>query len=262
MPALKVLQLSDLHVLPHAGDTLLGVDTEYYFARILNEAFQSHGTFDLVLLTGDLGQDPTPDSYRRIAGHLRRYATPCLCLPGNHDDWPLMQRELNAGALSCRKQWLFPNWQIIGLNSQIPGSPGGYLTGEELDFLDRTLAACALPALLAVHHHCVASGSPWMDTMMIENGEELLRIAENYPQVKAITCGHVHQEIAQQQRTIQIVSAPASCFQFKPGATEFALDIKPPGYRVFELYADGSLKTACHRIAAEQPELRLDLNSY
>lgn len=63
--------------------------------------------------------------------------------------------------------------------------------------------------------------------MMIENGEELLRIAENYPQVKAITCGHVHQEIAQQQRTIQIVSAPASCFQFKPGATEFALDIKP-----------------------------------
>lgn len=259
---LKILQLTDLHILPHAGDTLLGVDTEYYFAQVLNAAFAQHGAFDLLLLTGDLGQDPAPDSYQRIARHLNRYATPCLCLPGNHDDWSLMQIELNVGKSSCRKHWVFPDWQIIGLNSQKPGCPGGYLTGEELDFLDRTLATCALPALLAVHHHCLASGSPWMDSMMIENGEELLRIAEKYPQVKAITCGHLHQEMEKRHRSIQVISAPASCFQFKPGATEFELDIRPPGYRVFELYSDGGLITACYRTDAEQPELRLDLNSY
>ncbi|TPQ26453.1 3',5'-cyclic-AMP phosphodiesterase [Methylomonas koyamae] len=262
MSTLKILQLTDLHILPHAGATLLGVDPEYYFAQVLDAAHTRHGSFDLIVLTGDLGQDPGPDSYRRIADRLQRYASPCLFLPGNHDDWPLMQTELNRNQLSCGKHRLFPHWQIIGLNSQKPGYPGGYLADAELLFLNATLETCNLPAVLAVHHHCVASGSPWMDTMMIENGEELLQIAARFPQVKAITCGHLHQEMAKHYRGIQIVSAPATCVQFKPGATEFELDVKPPGYRVFELYDDGTLKTVCYRIDAEQPELRLDLKSY
>jgi Icc protein len=262
MSTLKIVQLTDLHILPHAGDKMLGIDTEQYFQKTLAHAHATHGRFDLILLTGDLGQDPSADSYRRICRHLQTYATPCLCLPGNHDDWKLMETELNEGLVSCRKHLLLKNWQIIALNSQKPVSPIGLITREELVFLEQTLAANQMPALLAVHHHCVASQSDWMDTMKIENGEELLAVAEYFPQVKAITCGHLHQEMQTSYKHIAIFAAPASCFQFKPYATEFELDTLPPGYRIFELFDDGSLHSDCHRVPISMSALQTNVHSY
>ncbi|AMK78213.1 MULTISPECIES: 3',5'-cyclic-AMP phosphodiesterase [Methylomonas] len=262
MPALKILQLTDPHILPHAGDKMLGIDTEQYFQNTLAHAHVTHGRFDLILLTGDLGQDPCADSYRRICRHLQTYRTPCLCLPGNHDDWELMKTELNAGFVSCRKHLLLENWQIIALNSQKPGRPSGFVSQEELAFLQQTLSTNDMPALLAIHHHCVASRSSWMDTMRIENGEELLTIVEHFPQVKAITCGHLHQEMQTSHKQIAIFAAPASCFQFKPLATEFELDTLPPGYRVFELFDNGDLQSRCFRLPISMNELQTNLHSY
>ncbi|WP_020482441.1 3',5'-cyclic-AMP phosphodiesterase [Methylomonas sp. MK1] len=262
MAILKVLQLTDLHILPHAGDKMLGIDTEQYFQQTLAHAHATHGPFDLILLTGDLGQDPSADSYRRICKHLQTYQTPCLCLPGNHDNWELMETELNVGFVSCRKHLLLKNWQIIALNSQKPGSPAGFLSQEELVFLQQTLSTNDMPALLAVHHHCVASGSSWMDTMQIENGEALLAIAERFVQVKAITCGHLHQEMQTNHEQIAIFATPASCFQFKPFATEFALDELAPGYRVFELGDDGDLRSRCYRLPISMNDLQTNLHSY
>ncbi|MBD9361241.1 3',5'-cyclic-AMP phosphodiesterase [Methylomonas fluvii] len=262
MRALKVLQITDLHILPHAGDRMLGIDTEQYFQQTLAHAHATLGPFDLILLTGDLGQDPSADSYRRICRHLQTYQTPCLCLPGNHDDLELMAIELNEGLVSCRNHVLLKNWQIIALNSQKPGSPAGFLSPEELAFLQQTLSAHDMPALLAVHHHCVASGSSWMDTMQIENGEALLAIAEQFPQVKAITCGHLHQEMQTNHKQIAIFATPASCFQFKPFATEFELDTLAPGYRVFELGDDGDLRSRCYRLPINMNDLQTNQHSY
>ena len=262
MAALKILQITDLHILPHAGDTLLGIDTEDYFQQTLQQAHAAHGGFDLILLTGDLGQDPSEDSYRRIGRHLQTYKTPCLCLPGNHDDAGLMASVLNEGVVSCRKHVLLGGWQIICLNSQKPGSPVGALSQAELSFLEQTLTQYDLPALLAVHHHCVASNSSWMDSMQIENSAELLSLLERFPQVKAITYGHLHQEMATRYQGIEVFATPASCFQFKPLASEFELDTKPPGYRVFELWADGGLQSQCYRIRASLMTLQMSAHGY
>ena len=60
---------------------------------------------------------------------------PVLCLPGNHDDLDLMQALLNERNISCAKQRVFHHWQMIGLNSQIPSEPGGYLAESELAFV-------------------------------------------------------------------------------------------------------------------------------
>lgn len=262
MSTLKVLQLTDLHILPHTDSRMLGIDTEQYFHRTLAHAHAAHGQFELILLTGDLGQDPCVDSYRRICQHLQTYRTPCLCLPGNHDNWELMKTELNEGFVSCRKHLVLQHWQIIALNSQKTGSPAGILSREELAFLERTLIEHDLPALLAVHHHCVASQSSWMDTMQIENGDELWAIAERFPQVKAITFGHLHQELQTSHKGIAVFATPASCFQFKPYATEFELDTLPPGYRIFELFNDGRLQSSCYRLPISMSDLQTESHSY
>ena len=39
------------------------------------------------------------------------------------------------------------------------------------------------------------------------------------------------------------MASPATCAQFLPGSADFAIDSRPPGYRVIELRHDGSIAT-------------------
>jgi Icc protein len=244
-----VLQISDLHLLPRPGDTMYGMDTEDSFHRVLEFALAAHPKIDLILVTGDLTQEPCLDSYRRIAEKLQASGISCICLPGNHDDPGLMQSALNGGRISCDKQAFLDNWQIIALNSLIPGKPGGRLDKQELRFLeDCLLAYPERYALVAVHHHCQKTGSLWMDTMMIENSGELLAALRRYPKVRAVTCGHVHQVMERQSDGIRLFSAPSTCFQFEPDSLEFRLDNTKPGYRIIYLDQDGGLETAVYRL--------------
>lgn len=256
MAALNLLQLTDLHITPHAGELMLGIDTESHFQQTLKDAVDRHGPFDLILLTGDLAQDPRADTYQRIGRHLRQYDAPCLCLPGNHDDLGLMQTHLNIGKISCDKQRILGNWLILALNSQKLDSPIGVLDDNELAFLERALQSHPnLPTLIAVHHHCVPSGSPWMDTMQIQNSGAFLATVKKHPQVKAVTCGHVHQAFTKREAHITLFATPASCFQFTPHSSEFSLDDTPPSYRVFQLYEDGNIQSEVFRVALEMSGL-------
>jgi Icc protein len=254
-----LLQISDLHLLPHPGETMFGIDTEYYFHRVVEHALTAHPKIDLILVTGDLTQEPYLDSYRRIAKKIQLYRIPCICLPGNHDDLALMQSALNVDRISCDKQAFLGNWQIIALNSQVPGKPGGRLEKQELQFLEECLRIEAERyALIAVHHHCHRIDSPWMDTMMIENSEEFLAVLRRYPNVKAVTCGHIHQVMDDQVDAIRVFSAPSTCFQFEPKSFGLKIVDTPPGYRIIHLHGDGNLETAVYRL----PEALSGLQPY
>jgi len=260
---LSILQISDSHILPAPEDTLLGINTEHYFHACLEQAFASNQHFDLILLTGDLAQHPCKASYQRILNILEAYKIPCVCLPGNHDDYELMQQVLNTNEVNCRKQVLFENWQLINLNSQIPGSPGGRLSTEELSFLENCLSSNPdYHALIAVHHHCRETNSIWMDTMMIENSRELFALINKYPQVKAITCGHIHQVMDITAESVRVLGTPSTCFQFVPESTEFSVDNTAPGYRLIALYADGQIKSEIVRLPGQLNELQTDTHSY
>ncbi len=237
MAPLSILQITDLHILPDLDETFLGINTEYYFHAVLELAFAEHHHFDLILLTGDLAQHPSPASYQRILNSLEVHNTPCICLPGNHDDYQLMQQIFNTSLVSCKKQIFLGNWQLICLNSQIPGEPGGRLSKEELLFLEDCLIGNPNHhALIAVHHHCLETKSAWMDTMIIENNQELLEIINQYPQTKAITTGHIHQDMDITIGGVRVLGTPSTCFQFMPKSATFSLDTTAPGYRLIKLY--------------------------
>jgi Icc protein len=246
---LSILQLSDTHILASSDATLLGVDTAYYFRAVLARAFADHPRFDLIMLTGDLAQDPISPSYQYLLQHISQYGVPTVCLPGNHDDYALMQRVLNTELVSCRKQVLLGNWQIINLNSQIIGEEGGYLDAGELSFLSASLRAYPdRHALVAVHHHSLPTESYWMDTMMISNSDALWAILKSHRQVKALVNGHIHQEMEAQIANVRILGTPSTCFQFKPKSLGFALDETSPAYRHLQLYTDGRIATQVKRL--------------
>lgn len=248
-PPLSILQISDLHIMPNNGEKMLGVDTGYYFQSILEHAHNYRDHYDLILVSGDLAQKPCSSSYRRIWDQLASYRTECICLAGNHDDALLMRKILNSGNISCSKQRLFAHWQLLCLNSQIPGQPGGYLAEDELAFLESKLKSRPdLFAIVAVHHHCLPTESEWLDTMIIENRSSLFEILRRHPQVKAVITGHIHQEMDIMAQSIRVLAAPSTCFQFKPNCRDFTLDTSMPGYRVIELFPDGRISTQVQRL--------------
>lgn len=259
----SILQISDLHVLPYSSDKLLGVATEHYFKQAIQHAFKQYDHFDLILVSGDLAQDPCLSSYQRIYDILAYYQTKTVCLAGNHDNWPLMQQVLNRNNISCDRQVLFEHWQLINLNSQKLTDPGGFLEQTELDFLRDCLAnEPERHSIIAVHHHCTPSYSAWLDTMIITNSDDFFNCLANYPQVKAITTGHIHQFLETQVHGITVLGVPSTCFQFKPNCKGFTLDSIAPGYRVLQLYPDGKITTQVQRLPVAMTELHTDSEGY
>ena len=260
---LTILQITDMHILRTMGETLVGVDTEYYFHAVLELAFSVHPYFDLILVTGDLAQSPCQASYQRILNRLDALHVPCVCLPGNHDDFELMQQILNTNSVNCRRQTLLDNWQFICLNSQIVGSAGGRLATSELLLLERCLNEYPNHhALIAVHHHCLPTESAWMDTMTIENNQAFLAIIKQYPQVKVITTGHIHQLMDTMIESVRVLGTPSTCFQFTPKSTKFGMDNSAPGYRVLKLYADGRVESEINRLAKPLSGLQSNTKGY
>jgi 3',5'-cyclic-AMP phosphodiesterase len=259
----SILQITDPHILSTPEATLLGVNTAHYFNAVLEQAFSSNRHFDLCLLTGDLAQDSCTTSYQYLLSQLEKHHIPCACLPGNHDDYAIMQTVLCTGQVNCRKQIALGNWQIISLNSQIPGSAGGYLSAEELVFLEAALSDNPdLYTLIAVHHHCLPTGSLWMDTMMIENAQDLFDLIKPYANVKTIINGHIHQAMDVQVDSVRVLTTPSTCFQFKPQSERFSLDDTSPGYRWISLYADGSMNSDIVRLPEPLKGLQANPKGY
>jgi len=264
MTDLSILHITDCHILPCLNDTFLGINTEYYFRAVLELALEENCHFDLIILSGDLVQDPHHESYLRILKYLEATQIPCVCLPGNHDDIQLMQQIFNTPLVSCQKQILLGNWQLIFLNSQIQGESGGRLSNQELNFLEKCLGNYPDHyALIAVHHHCLETKSAWMDTMIIENNLELWALINRYPKAKTIINGHIHQLMDKEHLGVRVLGTPSTCFQFKPNSSTFSLDDKvAPGYRQITLCSDGRIQTIISRLSEPLKGLQIDSLGY
>jgi Icc protein len=254
----RILHLTDFHFLARGSrTTMFGVDTEQSFTDTVAAALKSGRIPDLILLTGDLVQDPEVSAYERVKSHLVVLPCPAYCLPGNHDDSGLMAQTLVGRNIHYQAHILLDHWQIICLDSTIPYQPYGRLPREQLDLLDSFLDNHPHRfALIALHHHPVPSGSLWMDTMLLENRDQFFEALGRHSQVRGVVFGHVHQAMDLNHRGLRIFSTPSTCFQFKPNQAVFALDPAPPGYRRIELYPDGRIETVVERTS--EPPAGLD----
>ncbi len=245
---LKVLQLSDCHILEHSDLRLFGVDTEASLREVLAKV-QASASWppDVLLLTGDLVQDPSPLAYARLRSHLEPLNVPWIALPGNHDDPQLLGEILCRDKRHCAKRILTETWQILALSTHLPGSAGGYLTADELEFLSTCLKDPRY-ALIALHHPPLPVHSAWMDSMSLSNGQEFLTFLERFANVKGLIFGHVHQVFEASYGQIKLWSAPSTCFQFQPGSSTLILDTSPAGWRWLELKAQGQIQTWVERL--------------
>lgn len=242
MTDIRITQITDLHLGATEAETLGGVRTDDSFLSVLQDAGHRGRADDLLLLTGDLASNCQPQAYRRLNQVLTENNRRAVWLPGNHDDVDLMIQELSNYP---RVRVLDLNtWGILLIDSSQPGKPGGRVLEDELLLAQQGLEQLSgKHVLVAMHHSPALLDSAWLDKQRIENQQQLYDILAAHDGVKAVVTGHVHQEFDGRWGDFALYSTPSSCVQFKKYSDDFALSDNPPGYRWFDLYADGSIAT-------------------
>ena len=246
---IQVIQLSDPHLFQDLNACLLGMNTQQSFTETLDLVKQNHRHIDLVLATGDIAQSPAPETYTRFYQMLCELGAPQYWLQGNHDLDQLFLNGSEPHACSSPRIIAMGNWRIIMLNSSEDHQVAGHFSRQELDWLQDALqSTIGSHTIVALHHHPIAVGSRWLDAHMLTDSFPFWRIIEQYPQVRSILHGHVHQAFETVRGHTSIYACPSTCIQFKPLSREFALDRIPPGYRWLTLHANGQLETGVHRL--------------
>lgn len=244
-----LIQITDLHIFTNTEDEFGGVNTKHSLQEILQLIKRRHPHYDLMLATGDLVQIPEISAYDNVLEHLRTANGPVYCIPGNHDDPDMMLRMFNTDNIHFIRKVVAGNWKIVFLNSFKPATHSGYLTSEELKVLDRELADNQVShVLICLHHHPVPIGSEWMDSMMLENPDDLFATMDQYDHIRGIIWGHIHQEFSVIRNDVLLLGTPSTCAQFLPEAKQYGVDEQLPGYRWLILRNDGSIETGIERL--------------
>jgi Icc protein len=240
---LQLVQLTDQHLFGDAARELRGVATLPALRATIAAARADIAACDAILATGDLVQDD-PGGYAHFRAEMGALDRPVLCIPGNHDDVPAMRAALAAPPFQYGGVHDAGDWRVILLDSTIPGRTAGRLSDTELSHLVRSLdEAPQRHALVCLHHHPVSLQSRWLDQVGLENGAEFLALLRDFPNVRGVVFGHVHQDCDLTVGDLRMIATPSTCSQFRPRTDEFAVDEKPPAWRTLTLQADGRIDT-------------------
>ena len=190
--------LSDIHLRSVDEDAV--VATLRDIVRHFNTAFEP----DHVVVLGDLIEDESPaadrDHLRTVVEELAALSAPVTYLAGNHDVEavpPDAFREIVGN----------PGWgridgtPVVYLDSSAPqlsGAPG-YVSDEQIEFLDETLRTVD-DALLLVHHpihHRSMADNVWFseapERAICVNKRDVNAVIEDHGTVRAVINGHVHE---------------------------------------------------------------------
>ena len=229
-------QLTDPHLLADPQGYYRGRNSYGQFQRCLRSVRMAGP--HLILLTGDLSQDETWAAYGLLRDQLVTCGCPVLAMAGNHDQPHFLRSCLGPHASVAPCHVSVGNWLVIGLDSHLAGCPHGRISTGQLDWLAATLGAHPGPCLVALHHPPIAIGCPSMDSMALREPEGLLDLLQEFPQVKGVVFGHVHQAW-EQKVALPLMACPSTAMQIRP--TQPSAHDHAPGWRLLQLEANGQL---------------------
>lgn len=216
-----ILQISDTHIVPEGALVSGRLDTADAVARLVTRIScirDQIGPIDALLVSGDLSDDGSVESYARFKSLVAPLGLPIHVIPGNHDTRDPMRAAFanglpETGPLNWTRQ--LGAIHLIGLDTLVEGQGAGMLSQESLSFLKNTLSQAAdAPVLLALHHPPFACGIGFMDDIGLTNREALCDLLAEYTGTLRIVCGHIHTMIVSNISGHVAVSAPSPCSTF------------------------------------------------
>ncbi|OOV88759.1 metallophosphoesterase [Oceanospirillum linum] len=254
----SVIQLTDLHLFARTEQDFKGQNPWQNLQAILQQ-IERQGLPDLFLLTGDLSQDETSESYRILSERMDAVGVPWVWIPGNHDQPELMAQYRSVESSVCLGRW---QWLLLSSNS---GQPHGELSVPARNQLLEMLAdPMAEFQAVAVHHQPLLVGPDrqgffhselaepgqvaGIDSIPLRDDGWLWQTLCEYRHVKAVICGHVHQAHQIERDGLVLYTTPATSIQFAPHINNFEIDSQAPGYRNLTLLDDGNILSKVERL--------------
>ena len=240
--SILIAQITDCHLPADPQQKYRGINPHRNLKTLLKKVRRLKP--DLLLATGDLSEDGSKASYLALQKFFKPFGVPVLALPGNHDDAGLLAEIFPGSPTDKISVSEHGPWQIIRLNSSLPGKPEGRLSEEMLAELEGLLDKNQQrSSLIALHHQPIAIDSPWIDKYPLIEPQAFLQIVDQHPNVKAVIWGHVHQVFETDRNRTAMLGSPSSAINGLPGAKKFIPDPMGPAYRWLELKEDGTLLT-------------------
>jgi 3',5'-cyclic AMP phosphodiesterase CpdA len=244
-----LVQLSDLHL--REGPDGAGPAERLRLAVARVAALEPAPS--ALLVSGDLADAPSGAAYEQAHQLLAPLGVPIHAIPGNHDDRHMLRARFGPVRFAAGCGAL----RLVGCDSAVAGEERGELGEEQFAWLADTLGEQPdTPTLLAVHHPPVLSGVRSMDTIALagEDRAALEALLEGHPQVRAVTCGHVHTTMTTSfaGRPLLICPSTNSTLRLDLRANDdipFAVSDQPPGFAVHALL-DGRLVSHVQSVGA------------
>lgn len=254
---MRVLHISDLHIVPEVGEEIYGVDSFVSLERVLTDGCDADP--DFIVATGDLTERGDTDSYRRLQELLLATGLPVFVIPGNHDSPSRIANDLCRDRVQLKDVHDQAGWRLVFLNSRVRGEPHGEISPDQQGLLQRSLlAAPELHALVALHHTPI-SPCPSFGCQLVGASEFLAQLSSQ-PNARAVISGHSHIAAEAGFQSLRVVTTPSTCAEaiHEPaGSCPDLVDFWAShrfsqarhGYRILELEPDGVFSSKVHWLA-------------
>ena len=248
---MRLLHISDLHIVPGVGEEIYGVDSFSSLERVLLQGTASGP--DLIIATGDLSERGDTESYRRLQKLLLSTGLPVFVVPGNHDSPRRMANDLCGGRIQLTDAHDQDGWRLVFLNSRVRGEPHGEISADQQRQLERVVLAAPQYHVLVALHHTPISPCPLFGCQLIGASEFLNRLS-SYSNARAVIAGHSHIEAEARFESLRVVTTPSTCAEAIHEPASRCSDLVDfwgshrfsqarHGYRIVELETNGAFSS-------------------
>lgn len=224
---LKFVQISDSHISERENTSFKMLSQSKNFLKDAIEQINKEEAIDFVMFTGDMVDEPYYDSYRDFWMLLYELKYPVLMTLGNHDahfedsknedsvsveEVVKLISDCNPNQKQNKSYWsvgLRGNFHIIALDLRTDKiSSNGYISEEQLKFLDKELNENKDKVVLIFEHHPVLE--PFQsDSHKVLNAQDYFDVLNKYTNPIAIFSGHYHTTKITRLDNIIHVSSPS-----------------------------------------------------
>jgi len=240
-PVVRVVQVTDTHVTARPGaPTVLGLladidagDPMGHLDLVVAGIAALDPAPDVLVATGDLADTGDPAAYRRWRERFLPLGVPVWVLPGNHDLADALDAHLVGDGVDAAPSSRHGEWEFLYVRTG--NTEWGEIEPDHIDELRAALAASDAPHVFVWIHHPPAGQRLGTHEALIR--DDLRSVLGGDDRVRAIAAGHVHVADEHELDGIPVYLTP-STYTGRPA----------PGYRTFDLHADGTVRTDVHYI--------------